>query len=239
MRPQLITTDELTDFTYVRGFETVWMVSKCPESSDDYQTKSLCENPRINGNLSSIAPLTDFITHYRNKYCARCNGVLDVDALLPWGLQLHCMQYFKLGRENILQRLVRHRCNIFFKPPRNVRQPRECIQYSGTISYCNVTGLWPSYNETIDLACNAYVDVFNATYKNVFCFLCNTNEGCDNFLVNKTTCDDPRGSFIERTPLFSTMLNIGVLEGSGLHDECDGATYFYDEIMVRCWRECR
>ena len=208
------------------------MVSKCPASSVDTEAKSQCANPGINGELASIVPVTDFSTHYRNKYCARCNGAFNVDSLLSWGLKLHCMQYFKFGGENILQRVVRDRCNIFFKPPRNAMLPRACIPHSDTISTCNVTGLWPKYNKTIDVACSAYMDVFNASYKNIFCFLCNTNEVCDSCLTNNAFCHDPRGSFIERTPLFSTTLDVDILKDSDINGHCGGSSYFKDDKMV-------
>ena len=233
MQPQFMTTEEMTDFTYSRGFESVWMVSKCSSIDIDEYTRALCENPEIHASLDSVVPVTDYITHYRNIFCARCNGLSDAFAL-RWDLKLHCMDYFKINGNNVLQRIVANRCNIFFKRPNSARRPRECIPQSYLISRCNETGLWPSYNKTIDLACGAYNGVYNATYKNIFCFLCNTNSSYDSCLKDSSTCDDARSEVTERTPLFSTMLNMDALKMTDPGDECDSATHFKDEELVCC-----
>ena len=232
MQPQFLTIDEMTDFTYLRGFESVWLISKCSSPGVDEYTRALCENPGISISLDSIVPVTDYITHYRNIFCARCNGLSDEFAL-RWGLKLHCMRYFKLSGNDILQRIVKNRCNIFFKQPNYARQPRECIPQSNLISQCNKTGLWTIYNETIDLACSAYIDVFIATYKNIFCYLCNTNSSYNSYSMDVSTCDGAR-TVTERTPLFSTMLNMDALKVTDPSNECNSATHFKDDILVCC-----
>ena len=233
MRPQLLETEDLTDFVYDGDFPSVFMVSKCPSSYDGDYTRASCENPGPELSLDTVLPVTDYGQHYRNIYCARCNGIMDGDALPRWGLKLHCMQYLKLKEYDLLQNIARHRCNILFMPPPNVRYSRECKPQTYMVYQCNVTGLWHRHKNTIIAsACDAYVDVFNGTYKNIFCYFCNTNTSYEGCSLDLSSCVGMKSSFISPKPLFTTKLYRNSLESTDPTGDCNPTTKFNDSKNV-------
>ena len=213
------------------------MVSKCTDSNVNYVIRTLCENPGLNESLDSVVPVTDYVTHYRNKFCALCNGLVEYDILQSWELLLQCTPFITVYGESLLERVVENRCNIFFKAPNYARQPRKCIPQMYKISRCNVTGLWPRYNETIDLACSAYVDSFNATYKNIFCLMCNTETTDEDFAPSLSNCVGIKSEDNMFTPLFSAVLDMNALKVADVEDEmsCDDVTQFRDDKLVWCF----
>ena len=65
-----------------------------------------------------------------------------------------------------------------FIPPVSYFEYQECqINSIYTIERCNQTGLWEKHNSFIEVACeSSYIDAYNYTYKNFFCFLCNAEQ---------------------------------------------------------------
>ncbi|CAG2206404.1 unnamed protein product [Mytilus edulis] len=60
------------------------------------------------------------------------------------------------------------------------------------ITSCNETGLWTTYARDIEKACNAYVNVATTfPYKNIYCYICNTNESVILRNKNMYTVDIP------------------------------------------------
>ena len=84
------------------------------------------------------------------------------------------------------------------------------------------------------MACKSFVDTFNGTYKNIFCFLCNTDTDMQHdtlYCVNIRQFGDSVASV---NPPFLAMLDLDavsrVLADSAIH--CDIHTQFTDEKMV-------
>ena len=72
--------------------------------------------------------------------------------------------------------LAETKCNILFIPPtsRNKYRPASCVQVY--ISTCNVSSNGDLYDPIVEAGYVAYLSpfiMFKATYRNVFCFLCN------------------------------------------------------------------
>ncbi|MEW8547974.1 MAG: hypothetical protein AB2693_31085, partial [Candidatus Thiodiazotropha sp.] len=134
--------------------------------------KYLCENPGAVDSVETVIPVAGDDVHYRNKYCAICNGV---EAWFSWTVELWSDVVLPISNDGFLTLVENARANLFYRPPsRYDTQP--CLKQTYDISECNVTGLWSAYNESVEMACNAFVDVFNNTYKNYFCYVCNTNK---------------------------------------------------------------
>lgn len=126
--------------------DTAWMVARCSSSTVDYVTKTFCENPGVNNSIESIVPVTDYALHYRNRFCALCNGIVQSEQLLNWHLILDCNLSSILTYETALEQINENGCNISYYPPEQSIPPKRCTPQSYNISSCNVTGLWPVYN---------------------------------------------------------------------------------------------
>ena len=153
-----------------------WMVSICPSDVADSRNTELCENPGKDDLLETLIPVTDIRTniHYRNKYCAHCSGLPDSALLVDWKVEIYNDIYLNVPDDNLLQKIRRDKGNIFYRPPDFIMLDYCTIGYSYSISSCNVTGKWPVYNESLERACAAFIDPFNTTYQNYFCYLCNS-----------------------------------------------------------------
>ena len=165
--------------TYIDWGMRYWMINKCHPGFTDNAIIDQCA--QHSNELDSIVPVTDPVTntHYRNKYCALCNKVDDDIHLISWKFLIYNTREFvgSVSEENLLKLIRETMGNIVFQPPAYIKV-QTCYVPPYSISTCNETGLWPEYmyDENIENACHSFLDPFNLTYKNYFCFLCNTAE---------------------------------------------------------------
>ena len=242
VKPQYLRSTLDTDFTTAVDDGAVWMVTNCELAATD-EERELCENPESGGTIDFLVPVYYHGKHYRNRFCANCNGISDEMRPITWRLEIFCYEpmYPFPSAENLLQKIKEDRCNIFFRSPyggggsfKTYTEP--CTEQFYTISECNVTGLWMQYNETVDKACNSYVDAFNTTYKNYFCWLCNTNGILPS---EEWECRDPnQGAGASYVPPFAAILDLSAIntKATGTADLACKATQFEDRKLVRkCW----
>ena len=186
------------------------MISKCGiemmEDMDEDLIKS-CESP-VMTDLESFLPVTDYMFHYTNKFCAVCNGVTGPNDIKHWSVEVYCNKTITFTYETLLSTVEREQCNLFFKPPNRV-PVQNCNRLSYRISTCNETGLWRTYNKTIEYACNVFVDPFNSTYKNYFCYVCNALEPIPH---DSWRCMDTLNSEDYVFPAFSFSATLDVLK---------------------------
>ena len=154
-------------------------ITKCHGESDgvDLITFKLCENPGLNYGIDSLVPVSGLLFEtYRNAYCAKCSGDDFVNEYLYWDFIIFCDDTIVFNRENVWHVLEENDCEVYLKRPGEVpTQICDALpEYS--ISTCNVSGLWNDYNSTIEVACHAFTDPFNQTYRNYYCYLCNTDK---------------------------------------------------------------
>ncbi|XP_048244115.1 uncharacterized protein LOC125371690 [Haliotis rufescens] len=116
---------------------------------------------------------------YRNKFCALCNNVTLFN---NWDTQIKCSLYpsgfkeAKSAEETYNIALEASICYIKFLPTSHtVLRPCNYREES-VISSCNVTGQWEVYDKRVIEACERFTHVVNGKYRNVFCYLCNTND---------------------------------------------------------------
>ena len=212
------------------------MVAKCAEENLDDPNKRYCENPGVDGDIESIVPVTDFDReiHYRNMYCAFCNGQYDTLDFGKWKLEIHCHEVIPLTVVNLLATLKDKKCNIIFRLPDNLWFQNECTSWPPyTISRCNETGLWPVYDEITESACDAFVDPFNFTYKNYFCYLCNMP---DQDFLEDWRCRKEFGQINDVSPPFFAILDLEVfkkISEKAPELNCDTEVTFEDLKLVR------
>ena len=229
--PQYLTTKETTYYIGKPGVLPVWMIAECDSGISgyyDYTVKQLCADPGSDGSIESLLPVTDNITHYRNKYCGFCNG-LTSSMLTHWNVELVCSTMLSFSDKDVLQKIAEKKCNLFYRAPNSVLI-ESCNVPDYSISTCNETGQWLLYDKSIERACNSFVDPFNFTYKNYFCYVCNTRqpEPYENW-----TCQGFK-DLIDVSPPFTAVLDLGAVkkEHTEIQLKCDNADQFPDYKLV-------
>ena len=170
----------------------------------------------------------------RNIYCFYCNNI-DVNIqLISWEASIANEKKIDETDVKFWDKLKAHGGNILFKPP-SITPDVICDPFlpSFEISSCNVTGLWPVYDRSIENACASYFDPFNHTYKNYFCYVCNIAEPLP---IEQWKCIESNRTSgnIDIIPPFSAILDITVLD-SGINRvpiSCN-RNQFPDEKKVR------
>ena len=210
----------------------IWMITKCDSEIQNQTLKELCENQNTDESILSLIPVTVGTLTYRNRFCALCNGVSDLDMLLySWKVEFQCMTILKLPDDNLLQTIKEKQCNIHYIKPVLVKVD-ECKIVPYVTSECNVTGKWEQYDPLIEAGCHAFIDPFNLTYANVFCYLCNTERAEQS---EPMMCKLPANDYLsDVTPPFVAILTLDAIISMTTVDtlDCDNNSQFKDEKMV-------
>ena len=218
------------------------MVTRC-KHGENKSVISKCEHPEIYSSFEYKIPVSDLMSGvlYRNIFCAQCSGVFNSTNLLSWDISLECDGTPQLQAGNIFDQMRDHNCSAVFKPLNNIAVQKRgmsaklgayCLDFTYKISTCNETGLWPVYDATTDTACNSFIDPFNRTFKNYFCYLCNVERPID---IETHFCRQG-GDHINRvTPSFNAILDINKIRrwDNGDTLACDPGTQFEDYKLVR------
>ena len=227
MVPEFITTKR------TKTAAPVWMVTKCAENWQNDTVRENCENPGKDGIFNTMVPVAHVYQniHFRNKYCAICNGMTNPDHLSNWMLEFNCQSMLKLPDKNVMISMKEKKCNIVYKPPDNI-PGQECKVTPFTISRCNVTGQWRNYDAMVERGCHSFIDPFNLTYMNYFCYLCNSAEKLP---YEELRCQAPSHDIIQDiTPPFSALMDLNAINNM-LQDQrlgCNTETQFEDHKMV-------
>ena len=208
------------------------MITKCDPSYDNKTVMEWCTNPGADAKFDSLIPLGSPGTTYRNRFCAMCNNIEDLSSLSSWDLEITCGTILQLPDKNLLQSIKERQCNIIFTPPRDT-DVSTCEIVSYSISECNVTGNWEMYDQVLEDGCSSFVDPFNQTYANVFCYLCNTPVADQ---LESSVCVNPEVDNLDSiSPPFSAILDLDVINSMVMEDTlyCNKYTQFRDEKLVR------
>ena len=212
-------------------FHKAWMVTKC---SSEVNTKPVnnerCATVGPPGPFDTFIPVSYSNVTYRNKYCAYCNGVGPTEEVKAWKTEILCDSSISITDDNFVATMEQKNCSIYFIKPDD-ESIQECFaEYQYSISSCNKTGLWPSYDEFTDLACRSFIDPFNWTYQNYFCYLCNTDQPMPS---EKWICKVYVPLLHDVTPPFSAIINLEAIK-SDENDalDCNIIAQFQDKKMV-------
>ena len=221
--------------THYTTDDRYWIIVRCDPVTFNATNGYLCENPGIDESVDSIVPVTELssMVHYRNKYCAYCNGIGEDEKLINWKVKVLSFKYISLPDNKLLAKVRQVHGNIIFEIPGQYIHAHKCNVPSYEITTCNSTGLWLQYDSGIDIACQSFIDPFNFTFKNYFCYLCNSAETltpdqwmCKSWLPNEELS-------INIVPPFFAISDVSIVKGgqSSTSFSC-GTTQFKDEIMV-------
>ena len=216
----------------------VQLISRCISSTPNPTIKDLCENPDVDRDLETMIPVTDYSTGllYRNQYCALCSDQTSYDRIRRWDMNIDCEDDVSYTYEHLYHIFRDRTCNISFASPEYV-QVEYCVPYE--IGTCNVSGHWKVYNGTLERACNSFIDPFNLTYKNVFCFLCNVDTSIS---VDLSQCQTYNGAQNKKSVTlvnvpFLAMLDLSavLMKQTSIHAfqlKCNKHVQFADEKVV-------
>ncbi|CAC5416741.1 unnamed protein product [Mytilus coruscus] len=176
-----------------------------------------------------VSPINKTIV-YKNIYCALCNNERESN-IESWEAYVFCnngtpfMQTPSNYKELLQEVQSSQMCKIRFS--HRSRGFEKCNW--GEYTRCNQTGYWTNYSMAIDHACNNYTSVYMGQYRNVFCYMCNTDRppkmGCTNLDFWKGTGGYTFGSF---TGLIRLRKHVAVAV-----DQC-GDNEIYDTIKGVC-----
>ena len=114
---------------------------------------------------------------YKNKFCAECHGVLNYTY---WTLMTSCYEVIDNADIFWIKKTVPSNCSLTVVPPATKKDILTSLCTVPSISKCNVTGQWETYNWALENACNAFeshyleaIPLSFKVYRNVFCYLCN------------------------------------------------------------------
>ena len=216
----------------VKIVNPVWMVTKCNPKFEDKPVAEWCAHPGADGTFDSLIPVSDSSTTYRNRFCAVCNNVEDFSYLSNWDLEISCGSILQLPDKNLLQTIKEKQCNMNYIPPKDSSIQHECKIVPYSISECNITGRWEKYDPMLEAGCHSFVDPFNQTFANVFCYLCNTLMAAQ---LELSFCKLGSGDILDDiSPPFSAILDLDVINSMVREDTlyCNKYTQFRDEKLV-------
>ncbi|KAH3790256.1 hypothetical protein DPMN_168453 [Dreissena polymorpha] len=166
---------------YPEQMPNVLIVQKCPPDGNSKlftaMTADKCDNGFTYADIETTMPVTDSTTNitYQNLYCALCHGV-DESKMVRWTVKIVCKNEALMpsSLNNIVREVLRsEKCNLMFDIPSNQNILRPTCRE--TIGACNETGLWDVYDPLLEYACLAFYTPYASLFKNVFCYMCNTN----------------------------------------------------------------
>ena len=212
----------------------LWMVTKCPSvTSSPAKYIELCESFGIKSSLKAATPVLHRNITYKNMYCALCNGVHMDETLKYFEAELDCDRAIPLEGDNLASVWSTANCSVYFRPPNGISIDA-CLIPHYSVSKCNETGNWRVYNRSLEMACAAFVDPFNNTFKNYFCYLCNVDEPDEQ---STWVCRTEKGDVVEIFPPFTAIISLNYANqpvGNKLKD-CADENQFPDTKMVRCY----
>lgn len=159
---------------------SVAMKVKCPDVADP-ETKQLCEITEDVENQLQNMPVSSTKTGftYRNIHCFECHNESSAD-VKHWDLEIHCIEFtdfnFISSYSEIISYAKSKKCNMFYSHdyfgfPNDIYCGNN-KPFLNTVSSCNESGTWLTYDEDIELACQIYDHKYHV-FKNVFCYMCN------------------------------------------------------------------
>ena len=167
---------------FVDGINSYFIINRCPAVELDINVKDKCLGIDKT-KLDEYIWVSDTISGkiFQNHHCAKCHGIKDWTS---WNIRTQCSRIYDTSFVNITATLYSDDCNIITEAPDELAAKTNNDRcYTPTITVCNQTGLWSSYDVYVDEECKRNTAPYFQTdgldmniYKNIFCFVCNTGD---------------------------------------------------------------
>ncbi|CAG2243745.1 unnamed protein product [Mytilus edulis] len=208
--------------TCAPNFYTVSIIQKCTADQRKLDSFDISLYIPVSINSSNLL--------FKNKYCAICNNH-TTNEMIPWSANLTCIfkpfDTISFSRSIMKEIAQSDDCNILFQSWNMTSEPETCDW--GRYTVCNQTGSWKVYDKFIEDACNSYTSVYRAKYRNIFCFLCNSNEtlymGCDYWDLYDRIKEIP-------TATFASLISFREEDQRNTYQDCSDNEIF-DSYEVR------
>ena len=191
------------------GIRMYFITDKCPDENTEEQLRENCSSENKTG-IADYRWVSDKQTGkiYQNSHCALCHGV---KTWFSWNIQTTCKKILTASYTNVTEVIFSEKCDLINEVPETHAEMVARFRcYIPGITTCNQTGLWRRYDRYTEDACQSFTQMYfqyeligGPVYKNVFCYLCNSEETLPS--VHLCTKRDTVG----RSPYsFSALINI-------------------------------
>ena len=191
------------------GVRAYRIIDKCPTTERNVSMINKCSLSDVT-HISDYNWVSNFSTGkiYQNKFCAACHGETG---LTEWRMEARCEDVLYSNFSNLKSLLLSDKCDIINREPSgNADHPYKTCAIP-LYSRCNQTGLWETYDQDIDWACNIHDALFLRVtydfiylYKNAFCYTCNQRDNHSATTICKTDITIIRDT---NAPVFSTLVD--------------------------------
>lgn len=168
---------------FQEGIKRYLIVDRCP--ADNFKNSTIQQKCQgVNkSSLEDYVWVVDTVSGkiFQNRHCAICHGHKSWKS---WNIRTQCNNVDKTSFESLEVFLFSKDCNIINEIPEDLEVDTEIYRcYIPGISVCNQTGLWTQFDQDINDGCATYTMPFFQIhhflvdiYKNVFCYMCNTDQ---------------------------------------------------------------
>ena len=192
------------------GIEAYRIIDNCPESEQNVTVINKCALLDID-HISDYNWVSNFSTGtiYQNKFCAVCHGKTG---LTEWRMEARCEEVLYSTFSNLKLLLLSDKCDIINRVPSGKPGHPYTTCFIPLYSRCNQTGLWETYDQDIEWACNIHEALFleadfehTYLYKNAFCYECNQRENHSATTICKTDIISTIRN--NASPVFGTLID--------------------------------
>ena len=220
------------------------IINECPDTEENEELARNCSSTNLTS-LQKSAWVSERQTGkiYQNQFCATCHGV-DPNIYVYWGVASDCPEAFNKDNTVDIDNILLKCPEIILEAPDEVKDTVSKYRcFPPDFSTCNETGLWNTYNESIDSACLSFSMPFFKqggksrkgvkVFRNVYCYMCNFNA---NLKSVPQDCPVVEELFSKSSwgPRFSILLDTNeyLKETAGEKDACR-VDEIYDPYLVR------
>ena len=207
---------------YNFGIGMYLITDKCPDENTEEQLKEKCSAENKTG-IDDYRWASDEQTGkiYQNRHCALCHGV---KTWWSWNILTTCNEILKAHYTNVTEVIFSEKCDLINVVPETHAETVTRFRcFTPSITSCNQTGLWRQYDRHTEDACQSFTQIYFSyelrryIYKNVFCYLCNSEERFPTIHL----CRKP--DQIRKGPNpFSALLNIEEIKAVPPNNSCRG-----------------
>ena len=162
----------------IKGY---YVITNCPDKEVNITLIAKCTSS-LQNRFEDFVWVSDAMTNkiYKNRFCAECNGI---HRYKEWQLGTDCPEILEGDFSYREKKFISRSCRLLVTPPGKLDvAPSQCLM--SDISECNKTGDWRIFDKGMKEACDALDLPFLRdavagveVYKNVFCYLCNSDPG--------------------------------------------------------------
>ncbi|XP_061172347.1 uncharacterized protein LOC133181772 [Saccostrea echinata] len=150
-----------------------------------------CEEQPFDARIK-YTPVSSLETFYSYQTKEVAEKYENPDSLRQWGVEFICNSSVDINfisdYSKLLETVKGEDCRVMYTP-NNLVQAKKCSPQVNTVSLCNTTGLWETYDPGVDWACS---NLFHQSglFENIFCRLCNPSRTSQSEVSLISVCNE-------------------------------------------------